>query len=110
MQQSFTGLTPGHHRRVNRKSQQLSTLSTLGCIYCASRTATGLHNLEGENEMNKNQNPTRLKMRKHGPIGSNHNETALKINAALNLNHNETALKVRKSLHPNHNETALRVK
>ncbi|HXQ39117.1 MAG TPA: hypothetical protein VN843_34275 [Anaerolineales bacterium] len=60
--------------------------------------------------MNENQNPTRLKVRKHDPIGSNHNETALKINAALNLNHNETALKVRKSLHPNHNETALRVK
>lgn len=41
-----------------------------------------------------NKNPTRLKMRKHGPIGSNHNETTLKVHKALHSNHNEMVLKV----------------
>jgi hypothetical protein len=45
--------------------------------------------------MNKQQNPTSLKVHRSGPIGSNHNEMALKVRTALNLNHNETALRSR---------------
>ena len=46
--------------------------------------------------MNKNQNPIMLKVRKGGPAGWNHNQTALKVRKGLFTNHNETALKVRK--------------
>jgi len=59
--------------------------------------------------MNKNQNPIMLKVRKGGPAGWNHNESALKVRKMLSPNHNETALKVRKINAMNHNETALKV-
>ena len=60
--------------------------------------------------MNKNQNPTTLKVRK--ALVPNHNETALKVQMdwPLSTNHNETALKIHKALTSNHNETALRLK
>jgi len=47
-----------------------------------------------ENKMNKNQNPTSLKVRKG--INPNHNETALKVRKlAIGVNHNETVLRIK---------------
>jgi hypothetical protein len=86
-------------KRVNIKSQQKTTLSTLEWIHCEQfkQSAIGLQNQKGENEMNKKQNPNALKVRKAGggPIGMNHNESALKVRKGgpVTGNHNETALR-----------------
>jgi tRNA threonylcarbamoyladenosine modification (KEOPS) complex Pcc1 subunit len=63
---------------------------------------------KGEHQMNKNQKPITLKVRKGLPL--NHNETALKVRRALEPNHNETFLKISKGIKLNHNETALKVR
>ena len=57
-----------------------------------------------------NHNQVGLKVHKHGPIGSNHNELALKVLTGIPLNHSEIALKACKALHPNHNETTRKVR
>lgn len=59
--------------------------------------------------MNKNQNPTTLKVCK--PLAANHNATMLKVRKSGDgMIPGETALKVRKGLATNHNETSLKLR
>jgi len=67
--------------------------ATLGTVQSTSSPGSDCK-LKRRTKMNKNQNPTTLKVRKG--ITSNHNETALKVRKGIGNNHNETALKIRK--------------
>jgi hypothetical protein len=95
-----------YHNFVNTRTRTLWTVQAVRDRVAKSK---------GETKMNKNQNPTSLKVRQacDWPLSTNHNETALKVRKGLPLNHNESTLKVHMgadALNPNHNETALKVR
>ena len=61
--------------------------------------------------MSKKQNPTLLKLHMGGgPIGCNHNESALRVRKGLPLNHNEPTLKMRQGIDMNESEMDLKMR